>query len=71
MIILMAAHAKKTKVKGKAKGPLTEEAARQLVLKKLGKMSQAKLLELGQRAGIYTKAGKLTKHYRDDAEPAA
>ena len=71
MILFMAAHAKKTKVKSKAKGPLTEEAARQLVLKKLGRMSQAKLFELGQRAGIYTKSGKLTKHYRDDAEPAA
>jgi len=34
-------------------------------------MSQVKLFELGQRAGIYTKTGRLTKRYRDDAEPAA
>jgi len=71
MIQFMAAHAKKTKAKSRAKAPLTEEAARKLVLKKLSKMSQVKLFELGQRAGIYTKTGKLTKRYRDDAEPAA
>ncbi|HEY3820165.1 MAG TPA: hypothetical protein VGL81_23535 [Polyangiaceae bacterium] len=71
MIKLMAAHAKKTKAKGRAKAPLTEEAARKLVLKELGKMSQAKLFKLAQRAGIYTRAGKLTRRYRDDAEPAA
>jgi hypothetical protein len=71
MIQFMAAHARKTKAKGRAKAHLTEEAARKLVLKKLGKMSQAKLFELGQRAGIYTKTGKLTKRYRNDADPAA
>lgn len=65
MIQFMAAHAaKKSKAKSGAKARLTEEAARKLVLKKLGKMSQVKLFELGQRAGIYTKAGKLTKPYR-------
>ena len=67
----MPALAKKAKAKSRAKAPLTEEAARKLVLKKLSKMSQVQLFELGQRAGIYTKTGKLTKRYRDDAEPAA
>jgi hypothetical protein len=71
MIQFMAAHAKKTTAKNSAKAPLTEEAARKLVLRKLSKMSQVQLFELGQRAGIYTKTGKLTKRYRDDAEPAA
>jgi hypothetical protein len=67
----MAAYTKKPKARSRANAPLTEEAARKLVLKKLGKMSKVKLFELGQRAGIYTKTGKLTKRYRDDAEPAA
>jgi len=71
MIQVMAAHPKKARARGRAKAPVTEEAARKLVLKRLGKMSQVQLFELGQRAGIYTRAGKLTKHYRDDAEPVA
>ena len=58
-------------IQSNSKAPLTEEAARKLVLKRLSKMSQVKLFELGQRAGIYTKTGRLTKRYRDDAEPAA
>jgi hypothetical protein len=71
MIQFMAAHGKKKKkAKGRANARLTEEAARKLVLENLGKMSQTQLFELGQRAGIYTKTGKLTKRYRDDAEPA-
>jgi hypothetical protein len=55
--------------KGKptAKVPLTEEAARRLVLEKLGTMSQKQLFQLAIRAGIYTKGGKLTKYYEDDA----
>ena len=71
MIKFMAARAKKTTAKSKPMAPLSEEAARKLVLKKLGKMSRTQLFELGQRAGIYTKTGKLTKPYRDDAEPTA
>jgi hypothetical protein len=67
----MAAHAKKTKARSRAKAPLTEEAARKPVLKKLSKMSRVQLFELGQRAGIYTKTGNLTKRYQDGAEPAA
>jgi hypothetical protein len=71
MVDFMAAHAKRTVAKRRAKASLTEEAARKLVLKRLSKMSQVKLFEWGRRAGIYTKTGKLTKRYRDDAEPAA
>jgi hypothetical protein len=48
-----------------------ETVARRRVLNKLGKMSQKELFAIAVRAGIYTKAGKLTKHYRDDAEPSA
>jgi hypothetical protein len=44
---------------------------RRKVLAKMGEMSPAELLELAVRAGIYTKKGKLTRPYRDDAEPSA
>ena len=48
-----------------------ETRARRRVLIELSKMSQKELFALAVRAGIYTKSGKLTKHYRDDASPSA
>ena len=60
------------KKKKPRKAPLDREtAARRRVLNKLGKMSQKELFALAVRAGIYTKAGKLTKPYRHDAPPSA
>jgi len=53
----------------KAEAPLSDDAARRLVLQKLGTMSQKKLFEVAVRAGIYTESGKLTKPYRDDRKP--
>jgi hypothetical protein len=57
----------KPKGKPRVKAHLSEEAARRLVLEKLGAMSQKQLFQLAIRAGIYTKSGKLTKYYEDDA----
>jgi len=48
-----------------------ETLARRRVLSNLGKMSQKDLFAIAVRAGIYTKDGKLTKNYRDDAAPSA
>jgi hypothetical protein len=48
-----------------------ETAALRRVDRMLSKMSQKELFALAVRAGIYTKSGKLTKHYRDDAAPSA
>jgi hypothetical protein len=57
---------------GKSKPKLDEETrVRRRVLAKLGRMSQKELFEIAVRAGIYTRSGKLTKHYRDDAAPSA
>jgi hypothetical protein len=54
------------------KAPVDRElAALQRVSAKLAKMSQKELFALAVEAGIYTKSGKLTKHYRDDAAPSA
>ncbi len=38
---------------------------------KLGKMSPDEIFSLAVRAGIYTKDGRLTPPYRDDAGPSA
>ena len=48
-----------------------ETAALRRVSRMLGKMSQEELFALAVEAGIYTKSGRLTKHYRDDASPSA
>jgi hypothetical protein len=54
------------------KAPLDREtAARRRVLNELSKMSQKELFALTVQAGIYTKAGKLTKAYRADGSPSA
>ncbi|MGH7270788.1 MAG: hypothetical protein ACREJ3_10195 [Polyangiaceae bacterium] len=47
-----------------------EAARRRAVLTKLSKMSREELFALGQRAGIYTMKGKLTKEYREGAGPS-
>jgi hypothetical protein len=44
---------------------------RRRALAKMQRMSAQQLLQLAVRAGICTKKGKLTKHYRDDAAPSA
>ena len=60
--------AKKKKAR---KAPLDKDtAARRRVLNKLAKMSQKELFALAVRAGIYTKNGNLTKHYRSDGPPS-
>jgi hypothetical protein len=57
---------------GKPKVVLDEETlARRRVLAEMRKMTPAELFALAVRAGIYTKDGKLTPPYRDDAEPSA
>jgi hypothetical protein len=48
---------------------VTRQRRRTLV--KMQQMSAEQLLALAVRAGIYTKAGKLTRPYRPDAEPSA
>jgi hypothetical protein len=45
--------------------------ARRTVLVEMKQMSASELFKLAVRAGIYTEDGKLTKPYRDDAEPSA
>jgi hypothetical protein len=44
---------------------------RRRALAKMQRMTPQELFQLAVRAGIYTPSGKLTKHYRDDAEPSA
>ncbi len=44
---------------------------RRRVLADMQRMSPQQLFQLAVRAGIYTKKGNLTKHYRDDGEPSA
>lgn len=48
-----------------------ETRRRRRVLAELQRMTPQQLFELAVKAGIYTKSGKLTKHYRDDGEPSA
>lgn len=45
--------------------------ARRKVLDEMGKMTPAEAFALAVRAGIYTRDGKLTRPYRDDAGPSA
>ena len=47
------------------------EKVRQRVLTKMRNMSPDELFDLAVRAGIYTEDGKLTRPYRNDAEPSA
>jgi hypothetical protein len=42
--------------------------ARRRVLAKMKRMTSKELFAIAVRAGIYTKAGKLTKHYRSTPE---
>ncbi len=48
-----------------------ETRKRRRVLAKMQQMTGTELLQVAVRAGIYTETGKLTKHYRDDAEASA
>ena len=48
-----------------------EDLALRRVADEMRKMTPAELFALAVRAGIYTKDGKLTPPYRDDAEPSA
>ncbi|EYF06402.1 hypothetical protein [Chondromyces apiculatus] len=48
-----------------------ETRARRQVLAEMREMTPQQLFELAVRAGIYTKDGKLTPPYRDDAPPSA
>ena len=60
------------KKKARKKAPVDRETAvLRRVSNKLGKMSQKELFAIAVEAGIYTKTGKLTKHYRNDAAPSA
>ena len=43
---------------------------RRRALAEMQRMSTDEIFKLAVRAGIYTKSGKLTKHYRDDGEPS-
>lgn len=44
---------------------------RRRALVEMQQMTTAELFKLAVRAGIYTEKGKLTKPYRQDAEPSA
>ena len=48
-----------------------ETRLRRRSLAKMQQLSTDEVFQLAVRAGIYTKSGKLTKHYREDAEPSA
>ena len=48
-----------------------ETRRRRRVLAKMQRMTPDQLFQLAVRAGIYTKDGKLTPPYRDDAAPSA
>jgi hypothetical protein len=61
----------KLKLSPKAQGLDEMTRVRRRALAKMQKMSPAKLFELAVSAGIYTKKGSLTKHYKDDGEPSA
>jgi hypothetical protein len=61
----------KKRVNPKAPGLDEKTRMRRRALKKLQQMSADDLFKLAVSAGIYTKGGKLTKHYRADAEPSA
>jgi hypothetical protein len=52
--------------------PGLDEATRRRrrALAEMQRMSTDDLFKLAVRAGIYTKSGKLAKHYRDDGEPS-
>jgi hypothetical protein len=62
---------KKIKLDPDAPGLDAETRRRRRVLAEMQRMTPEQLFELAVRAGIYTKAGKLTKHYRADGEPSA
>ena len=48
-----------------------ETRRRRRALADLQRMTPTELFQLAVRAGIYTKTGRLTKHYRSDAAPSA
>lgn len=54
------------------KRPVLDEETRRRrkVLDEMEKMSADELFQIAVRAGIYTKDGKLTEPYRDDADPS-
>ncbi len=62
---------KKLRLDPKAPGLDDETRRRRRVLAEMQRMSPEELFQLAVRAGIYTKKGKLTKNYRDDASPSA
>jgi hypothetical protein len=62
---------KKIRLDPNAPGLDEETRERRRVLADMMRMSPRERFELAVRAGILTKGGKLTKHYRDDAEPSA
>jgi hypothetical protein len=64
-------HKRKVKLDPKAPGLDEETRRRRRVLAEMQRMSPKQIFALAVRAGIYTKAGKLTKYYRDNAEPSA
>ena len=53
---------------GVAPGPLRSDAASGLG-PPVHASTYAELFQLTVRAGIFTKSGRFTKHYRDDPEP--
>jgi hypothetical protein len=65
--------AKKSKLKLDPKAPGLDDMTRlrRRALAKMQAMTGSELFAMAVRAGIYTKAGKLTAHYRADAEPSA
>ena len=69
----VSARSSKAKSKLDPNAPGLDEATRERrrALAKMQGMSATELTQLAVRAGIYTKAGKLTAPYRSDAEPSA
>lgn len=57
---------RKIKLDPNAPGLDDETRQRRRALVALMRMSTREVFQLAVRAGIYTKSGRLTKHYRDD-----
>lgn len=62
--------APRIKLDPNAPGPDQETLRRRRALAEMQRMSSDDIFRLAVRAGIYTKSGRLTKHYRDDVEPS-
>jgi hypothetical protein len=63
-------HKRKVLLDPNAPGLDKDTRARRRVLAEMQRMTSKEIFDLAVRAGIYTKTGKLTKHYRSDGEPS-